>query len=137
MSESSIITTQRAAEMLGVSVSSIYRMEKNDILHPIRTPGGQRRFELEELENYKRNSVNIVAPQKPYQEVSGQLSFISQEVKAEAVISEQIIDEKMEEEHEVRKEVDKRNTLNDLNGTEWLPEIKSFCSPFLSSFEGE
>lgn len=126
MSESSIITTQRAAEMLGVSVSSIYRMEKNDILHPIRTPGGQRRFELEELENYKRNSVNIVAPQKPYQEVGGQLSFISQEVKAEAVISEQIVDKNKEEEQEVRKEVDKRNTLNDLNGTEWLPETKSF-----------
>lgn len=28
MNENSSITTQRAAEMLGVSVSSIYRMEK-------------------------------------------------------------------------------------------------------------
>ena len=97
MNEKSVITTQRAAEMLGVSVSSIYRMEKNDILHPIRTQGGQRRFDLEEIENYKKNSVNIVAPQKPYQE-----------------------------DKEKRKEIDKRNTLNDLNGTEWLPETKSF-----------
>ncbi len=47
-------------------------------------------------------------------------------MKAEAVISEQIIDKNKEEEQEVRKEVDKRNTLNDLNGTEWLPETKSF-----------
>lgn len=53
MNENSSITTQRAAEMLGVSVSSIYRMEKNDILHPIRTPGGQRRFKLEELEHIR------------------------------------------------------------------------------------
>jgi len=127
MGENSIITTQRAAEMLGVSVSSVYRMEKNGILHPIRTPGGQRRFELDEIESYKKNSVNIVAPQKPYHEVGGQLSFIPQGVEIEEVMPEQISGEKIEEkEKEVRKEVDKRNTLNDLNGTEWLPETKSF-----------
>ena len=127
MGENSIITTQRAAEMLGVSVSSVYRMEKNGILHPIRTPGGQRRFELDEIESYKKNSVNIVAPQKPYHEVGGQLSFISQGVEMEEVMPEHISVGKIEEkEKEVRKEVDKRNTLNDLNGTEWLPETKSF-----------
>lgn len=127
MGENSIITTQRAAEMLGVSVSSVYRMEKNGILHPIRTPGGQRRFELDEIESYKKNSVNIVAPQKPYHEVGGQLSFISQGVEIEEVMPEQISVGKIEEkEKEVRKEVDKRNTLNDLNGTEWLLETKSF-----------
>ena len=30
------------------------------------------------------------------------------------------------EEIKTPKPVDKRNTLNDLNGTEWLPETKSF-----------
>lgn len=33
---------------------------------------------------------------------------------------------KIVEEPTSRKPVDKRNTLNDLNGTEWLPETKSF-----------
>ena len=127
MNEHSIITTQRAAEILGVSVSSIYRMEKNGLLHPIRTPGGQRRFDLEELENYKRNSVNIVAPQKPYQEAGGQLAFISQAVASEDFTAHPIADSNREgSKSETRKEVDKRNTLNDLNGTEWLPETKSF-----------
>lgn len=122
MKENSIITTQKAAEMLGVSISSIYRMEKNNILHPIRTPGGQRRFEIEEIENYKKNSVNIVAPQNPHQDVNGQLSFTKEEVYENE--SEKQIE--MNENEVVRKEVDKRNTLNDLNGTEWLPETKSF-----------
>lgn len=127
MNKNSIITTQRAAEILGVSVSSIYRMEKNGILHPIRTPGGQRRFELEELRNYKKNSVNIVAPQKPYQETGGQLRFNFQKINNKDVKPEHIIDEMYEkEELEVHKAVDKRNTLNDLNGREWLPETKSF-----------
>ncbi len=126
MNENSSITTQRAAEMLGVSVSSIYRMEKNDILHPIRTPGGQRRFKLEELEQYKINSVNIVAPQKPYQEAGGRGSFASKGIKQREFTTEQQGEKEADEESAGRKEVDRRNTLNDLNGTEWLPETKSF-----------
>ena len=126
MNENSSITTQRAAEMLGVSVSSIYRMEKNDILHPIRTPGGQRRFKLEELEQYKINSVNIVAPQKPYQEAGGRGSFPSKGINQREFTTEQQGEKEADEESAGRKEVDRRNTLNDLNGTEWLPETKSF-----------
>lgn len=111
------ITTQKAAEILGVSVSSIYRMEKQNILHPIRTPGGQRRFELSELDAYKKASINIIAPQNPRNEVSAQIN----ERKEDELIKET----EVETEKEV-KPVDKRNTLNDLNGTEWLPETKSF-----------
>ena len=95
-----------------MSVSSIYRMEKQNILHPIRTPGGQRRFEISELERYKKESINIIAPQNPH-------SVVTLKTKAKEVLEETI------EEKEI-KPVDKRNTLNDLNGTEWLPETKSF-----------
>lgn len=135
MNENSSITTQRAAEMLGVSVSSIYRMEKNDILHPIRTPGGQRRFKLEELEQYKINSVNIVAPQKPYQEAGGRGSFASKGIKQREFTTEQQGEKEADEESAVRKEVDRRNTLNDLNGTEWLPETKKFFLPKRTGFK--
>ena len=114
MNENSSITTQRAAEMLGVSVSSIYRMEKNDILHPIRTPGGQRRFKLEELEQYKINSVNIVAPQKPYQEAGGRGSFASKGIKQREFTTEQQGEKEADEESAGRKEVDRRNTLNEI-----------------------
>lgn len=106
------MTTQKAAEMLGVSVSSIYRMEKQNILHPIRTSGGQRRFEISELERYKKESINIIAPQNPHSAAT-----LRRKVKEEL--------EKVTEEKEI-KPVDKRNSLNDLNGTEWLPETKSF-----------
>lgn len=126
MSENSIITTQRAAEILGVSVSSIYRMEKNDILHPIRTPGGQRRFILEELEQYKIKSVNIVAPQKPYLEAGGRSSLALKGASQREFMTEQNDEKEADEESVIHKKVDRRNTLNDLNGTEWLPETKSF-----------
>lgn len=93
----SIITTKKAAEYLGVSTSTIYRMIEQGLLHPSKTPGGQRRFLIEELENFKKTSINIVAPQNPALE------------KAEE-----------------KKGVDPRNKLNELTGAEWLPETKSF-----------
>jgi excisionase family DNA binding protein len=37
-------TTKQAAEFLGVSTSTIYRMEKQNLIESIRTPEGQRRF---------------------------------------------------------------------------------------------
>jgi excisionase family DNA binding protein len=59
------LTTQEAAKFLGVSISTLYRMEKKGLLVPIRTPGGQRRFCREQLEAYLRNSRDIRAPQNP------------------------------------------------------------------------
>ena len=152
MTNSNILTTRQAAEYLGVSKSTIYRMVEEGILSPSKTPGGQRRFTTEELEEYKKKSVNIVAPQKRHSEttkqehieysvdlISGQLTFEIPEVETgESKLikvdrksntngtNNVVIEETIEEEKTERKEPDKRNKLNDLNGSEWLPETKSF-----------
>jgi excisionase family DNA binding protein len=42
-------TTKQAAEFLGISTSTIYRMEKQNLIESIKTPGGQRRFLKEQL----------------------------------------------------------------------------------------
>ncbi|MBD2387974.1 MerR family transcriptional regulator, partial [Cylindrospermum sp. FACHB-282] len=44
------ITPKEAAKRLGVHVSSLRRWENEGKLKAIRTPGGQRRFILEEVE---------------------------------------------------------------------------------------
>ena len=60
-----IIGTKQAAEILGVSVSTIYRMIEQGLLAPTKTPGGQRRFDMTQLSNFKENSRAIIAPQNP------------------------------------------------------------------------
>lgn len=125
-----IVGTKQAAEILGVSISTIYRMVNQGILQPSKTPGGQRRFPVNQLEEYKEKSRGIVAPQNPYQMkldvVSGKivedtsnysLKVTSVNGNDSEVATESIVDE---------KPVDPRNTLNDLNGSQWLPETKSF-----------
>lgn len=44
------VTPKEAAKILGVHVSSLRRWENEGKLKAIRTPGGQRRFDLEEVE---------------------------------------------------------------------------------------
>jgi len=58
-------TTKEVAKYLGVSLSTIYRMEKKGVLQPTKTPGGQRRFSRKAIEEYLRKSRNITAPQNP------------------------------------------------------------------------
>lgn len=114
MRNKEFVSTKEASEILGVSVSTIYRMEEQNILSPIKTPGGQRRFNIEDLKEYKNASKGIVAPQNP-----------SKGRKQNIVKDEDV--ENDEDEIEIdNKPVDKRNSLNDLNGTQWLPETKSF-----------
>lgn len=117
MSEN-MVSTKKAAEMLGVSVSTVYRMVEQDILHPSKTPGGQRRFDVLRIEEFKNRSRSIVAPQNPS---SAKNSF--QEIEDESSDDQQnssilTVD--------TAKPVDPRNPLNDLNGSQWLPETKSF-----------
>lgn len=100
-----LISTKKAAEFLGVSTSTIYRMVEMGLLEPSKTPGGQRRFDLDTLEKFKQSSKNIEAPQTPAEFKVRPSSGKNEDAK---------------------KEVDKRNTLNDLNGTEWLPATKSY-----------
>jgi len=51
-----MVSTKSAAELLGVSISTVYRMIEQDILQPTKTPGGQRRFDVAQIEEYKRRS---------------------------------------------------------------------------------
>lgn len=94
------VGTGKAAEILGVSKSTVYRMLEQNILSPIKTLGGQRRFSVDQLTLFKEKSITIRAPQNPSLE-----------------------GHKLDEDN---KPVDERNTLNDLSGSQWLPLTKSF-----------
>lgn len=65
MEERNVFTTKEAAKYLGISTATIYRMEKQGLISSLRTPGGQRRFNRENIETYLRESQNIEAPQNP------------------------------------------------------------------------
>lgn len=41
MEDKAIYTTKEAADYLGISPSTLYRMEKCGLLSPTKTPGGQ------------------------------------------------------------------------------------------------
>lgn len=125
MSEN-IVGTKKAADIIGVSVSTIYRMVEQGILHPSKTPGGQRRFSVEQLEEYLEKSRDIIAPQNPYQM---KLDFISGDITEDIETEsskKKADDDNVSETPIDTKPVDPRNTLNDLNGSQWLPETKSF-----------
>lgn len=110
MENNNLVGTKGASEILGVSVSTVYRMIEQGSLEYIKTIGGQRRFDVKALEKFKEQSKEIVAPQNPSLH------------KASNIATTVPVDKEQESE----KKVDKRNTLNDLNGSQWLPETKSF-----------
>lgn len=60
-----MFTTKETANFLGVSTATIYRMEKKGLIHSIKTPGGQRRFNIEDLNGYLKISHRFEAPQNP------------------------------------------------------------------------
>lgn len=116
---SSIIGTKQAADILGVSVSTIYRMIDQGLLTPTKTPGGQRRFDYASLLTFKESSKDFVAPQNPYS------------LKNKSVANPWSENSLIEEESQIlaskgERTVDPRNTLNDLTGAQWIPETKSF-----------
>lgn len=119
MNDKTLVSTKEAAEILGISTATLYRMLEKGVLEPTKTPGGQRRFDITELEAYKESSRTITAAQNP----SGKTKEAAIKVVEKAAIA---IEATEKEEIKTPKPVDKRNTLNDLNGTEWLPETKSF-----------
>lgn len=128
-----LYTVKKAAEFLGVSNSTIYRAEEKGLLKAIRTPGGQRRFEKEELENYKIESQKFKAPQTPSSNIrmenkNEQLELIEDDKRINKKTDEQVdLEETNENSEEDSKGVyDPRNKLNNLTGKEWLPETKSY-----------
>lgn len=60
-----MLMTKQAAQILGVSTKTVYRMEDKGLINSIRTPGGQRRFSRERIEDYLKKSKKIIAPQNP------------------------------------------------------------------------
>jgi excisionase family DNA binding protein len=50
-----LINIAEAAEYLGVSAASLRAWSDRGLLRVYRTPGGQRRFSIEDLENFKRS----------------------------------------------------------------------------------
>lgn len=125
MSEA-IVGTKQAAEILGVSISTIYRMVEQGILEPTKTPGGQRRFPVNQLEEYKEKSRSIIAPQNPYQ-MKSETDASGIETHFDVSVADtEHEDESPTTESADDKPVDPRNPLNDLNGSQWLPETKSF-----------
>ena len=116
MSEN-MVGTKQAAGILGVSVSTVYRMVEQNILKPTKTPGGQRRFEVSQLQAFKESSIGITAPQNPY------MSKKAFAQESDSNITNPKVDDTIAVES---GPVDPRNTLNDLNGSQWLPETKSF-----------
>ena len=62
MEDKAIYTTKEAADYLGVSPSTVYRMEKRGFLSPTKTSGGQRRFSQKNLEECLRKSQSFESP---------------------------------------------------------------------------
>lgn len=56
-----LYTTKQAAEFLNVAVSTIIRWDNEGKIHPLRTPGGHRRFTEEELQRV----LGVQAPSQP------------------------------------------------------------------------
>lgn len=115
-----LVPTGQAVKILGVSTSTLYRMIEKEILTPVKTPGGQRRFKVEELLTYLQASKSIVAPQNPSKLKNLNTIPQSGEVASDA------IEMKIIESSKNISIVDPRNKLNNLTGKEWLPVTKSF-----------
>lgn len=108
-----IVGIKKAAQILGVSVSAVSKMVEQGILTPARTPGGQRRFDVAQLYALIENGKSIPVPEKPRKSKKSEEQGEPEETPAGT-------------ENPDSKPVDPRNTLNDLNGAQWLPETKSF-----------
>jgi excisionase family DNA binding protein len=51
-----MFTARDAARYLGISLNTLYRMEKDGHLVPYRTPGGHRRYDVSMLNDYLEGS---------------------------------------------------------------------------------
>lgn len=47
-----LMTAREAGEYLGISLSTLHKIEKEGLLVPFRTPGGHRRYDREMLDEY-------------------------------------------------------------------------------------
>lgn len=56
-----LLNSREAAHYLGISLNTLYRMEKGGLLQPFRTPGGHRRYPVDMLDTYLESSREINA----------------------------------------------------------------------------
>ena len=77
----SMLNTKQAAHVLGVSSKTIYRMEEKGLIQSVRTPGGQRRFNKNDLGKYLQKSKSFTAPQNPsrYKHSTSQPFFVKEQ----------------------------------------------------------
>jgi excisionase family DNA binding protein len=47
-----LLTAKEAVEYLGISLSTLNRIERQGLLIPFRTPGGHRRYDQDMLDEY-------------------------------------------------------------------------------------
>jgi len=47
-----LLTAKEAAAFLHVSLNTLWRMERRNLITPYRTPGGHRRYSVEMLHSY-------------------------------------------------------------------------------------
>ena len=50
-----LINIAQAAEYLGVSAASLRKWSNQGLVRVYRTPGGQRRFSIDDLDSFKRS----------------------------------------------------------------------------------
>jgi putative resolvase len=54
-----LLTAREATQYLRVSLSTLNRMERRGLLHPLRTPGGHRRYTLSMLNECLSRDVQL------------------------------------------------------------------------------
>ena len=54
MKHGGLVSLREAAEILGCGMSTLRTWDKDGSLKAVRTPGGQRRYRMEDLERFKR-----------------------------------------------------------------------------------
>lgn len=50
--EKGLLTAKEAVDYLGISLSTLHKIEKRGLIVPFRTPGGHRRYDRSMLEEY-------------------------------------------------------------------------------------
>lgn len=75
MQRDDVCTTQRAAEMLGISVTSVQQLVESGVIEAWKTPGGHRRIPLAAVQAYMATSGQN-ARSAPVSQSSGKLASI-------------------------------------------------------------
>lgn len=54
--EKKLLTAREAVDYLGISLSTLHKIEKKGLIVPFRTPGGHRRYDESMLDEYLESS---------------------------------------------------------------------------------